>query len=101
VTGLYNEVFLSNEKYNQNSNGIRVYPNPAKERIFIDIPNSNLSIVTATLSDITGKIILKEKIVSDGNGHFTLNIENNKTAGIYILNVSGENLNTNFKVVVE
>ncbi|MBP6460614.1 MAG: T9SS type A sorting domain-containing protein, partial [Crocinitomicaceae bacterium] len=101
VTALYNQDVLSNEKFSQNKFNGTVYPNPVKDKIFIDIPEHNLSEVTATLSDITGKIILKEKIVSDANGLFTLNIANKKVSGIYILNVSGEKLNSSFKIVAE
>ena len=101
VAELYSGALLSNEKFIQNKNSIIVYPNPVKEQIFISIPNKNLSYVTAVLSDITGKIILKEKITSDGNGVFILNIANKKISGLYILNVSGENLNSNFKIVAE
>ncbi|EJL61563.1 Por secretion system C-terminal sorting domain-containing protein [Flavobacterium sp. CF136] len=101
VAELYGGALLSNEKFIQNKNNIIVYPNPVKEQIFINIPNKNLSYVTAALSDITGKIIFKEKITSDGNGVFILNIANKKISGLYILNVSGENLNSNFKIVAE
>ncbi|MBP6183095.1 T9SS type A sorting domain-containing protein, partial [Flavobacterium sp.] len=101
VTALYNQDVLSNEKFSQNKFNGTVYPNPVKDQIFINIPEHNLSEVTATLSDITGKIILKEKIVSDVNGLFTLNIANKKVSGIYILNVSGEKLNSSFKIVAE
>lgn len=101
VQVLFNEAKLNNEKFNQNKSNVLVYPNPAKEKIFINIPDSNLSFVTATLSDATGKIILKEKITSDGNGTFTLNIVNKNVSGLYILNVSGENLNNSFKIMTE
>ena len=101
VLGLYTQVFLSTDKFSQVKNNIIVYPNPIKDQLYINIPNHNLSSATATLSDITGKIILKEKITSDGNGIFALNIANKKVSGIYMLNVSGENLNSNFKVVAE
>ncbi|MEL1254581.1 LamG-like jellyroll fold domain-containing protein [Flavobacterium sp. DGU38] len=101
VQVLFNEAKLSNEKFNQNKNNVVVYPNPAKEKIFIHIPDSNLSFVTATLSDVTGKIVVKEKISSDGNGVFTLNIANKNVSGLYILNVSGENLNNSFKIMTE
>ncbi|HEX8014936.1 MAG TPA: LamG-like jellyroll fold domain-containing protein, partial [Flavobacterium sp.] len=101
VTALYNQTFLNNDKFSQSKSNVVVYPNPAKEKIFINIPNSNLSFVNATLSDATGRIILKEKIISDGNGTFTLNIANKKVSGLYILNVSGENLNNSFKIITE
>jgi hypothetical protein len=101
VTALYNQALLSNDKFLQNKNVGTVYPNPVKDQIFINIPSYKTAIATATLSDITGKVILKEKIVSDANGLFSLNIANKKISGIYILNVSGENLNSNFKIMAE
>ncbi|MEO7976215.1 LamG-like jellyroll fold domain-containing protein [Flavobacterium sp.] len=101
VLSAYNEALLSTEKFIENKNNVTVYPNPVKEQVFITIPNNNLSFVTATLSDITGRIIVKEKIQTDGNGNFTLNIANKKVSGLYILNVLGENLNSNFKIVAE
>ncbi|WP_428229003.1 LamG-like jellyroll fold domain-containing protein [Flavobacterium sp.] len=101
VLGLYTQLFLSTDKFSQVKNNIFVYPNPIKDQLYINIPNHNLSSATATLSDMTGKIILKEKITSDGNGIFALNVANKKASGIYMLNVSGENLNSNFKVVAE
>lgn len=101
VQVLFNEAKLNNEKFNQNKSNVVVYPNPAKEKIFINIPDRNLSSVTATLSDVTGKIIVKENITSDGNGVFTLNIANKNISGLYILNVSGKNLNNSFKIMTE
>ncbi len=101
VTALYNQALLSNDKFFQNKNAGTVYPNPVKDQIFIAIPSHKTATATATLSDITGKVILKEKIVSDENGLFSLNIADKKLTGIYVLNVSGENLNSNFKIVAE
>lgn len=101
ITALYNQAVLSNEKFSQNNLGGTVFPNPVKDQIFINIPEQKLSQATATLSDISGRIILKEKIVSDGNGLFSLNIAGKKVSGIYVLNVSGENFNSNFKIVAE
>ena len=101
VMALYNQAMLSNDKFIQNKNSGTVYPNPVKDQISIHIPSYQSSQATATLSDITGRIILREKIVSDANGLFTLNIADKKVSGIYVLNVSGENLNSNFKVVAE
>lgn len=101
VLGLFNQEFLSIEKFSQHKNEGIVYPNPVKDQIFINIPDHASSYVTATLSDMTGKIILKEKITSDGNGLFALNISNRKIAGMYVLNVSSEDLNRTFKIVAE
>ncbi|MDW8852619.1 LamG-like jellyroll fold domain-containing protein [Flavobacterium sp. MMLR14_040] len=101
VLGLFNQEFLSTEKFSQHKNAGIVYPNPVKDQIFINIPDHASSYATATLSDMTGKIILKEKITSDGNGLFALNISNRKIAGIYVLNISLEDLNRTFKILAE
>ncbi|TDO83278.1 pectate lyase-like protein [Flavobacterium chryseum] len=101
VLGLFTQEFLSTDKFSQNKNNIIVYPNPVKDKIFINIPNQTLTSATASLIDSSGRTILKEKIVSDGNGTFALNLGNKKINGLYILNVSGENFNGNFKVVAE
>ncbi len=101
VLASYNQGVLNNEKFSQSGNGISIYPNPVKEEIFINIPSQKRASITATLSDITGKVVYKNKIVSDENGLFTLNIGDKKIKGIYVLNVSGENLNSSFKVVAE
>ncbi|KQO22625.1 pectate lyase [Flavobacterium sp. Leaf82] len=101
VMELYAQVFLSTDKFSQRKSNIIVYPNPVKDKIFINIPDYNVSYATAVLTDMTGKIIIKEKIYSDGNGVFTLNVAHKKVSGIYMLNISGENLNNNFKVIIE
>jgi len=101
VLGLFNQEFLSTEKFSLNKNAGIVYPNPVKDQIFINIPDPASSYATATLSDMTGKIILKEKITSDGNGLFALNISNRKIAGMYVLNISSEDLNRTFKILAE
>jgi len=101
VLELYNQDFLSTDKFTQNKNTAIVYPNPVKDQIFINIPNYGSSSATAILSDMTGKIILKEKITSDGNGLFALNIGNKKIAGMYVLNISSEDLNKSFKILAE
>ncbi len=101
VTTTYNQTFLSNEKFSQNKNSGTVYPNPVKDQIFINIPGRESSKATATLSDIMGRIVLREVVVSDANGLFTLNVADKKVSGIYVLNVSGEDFDSNFKVVAE
>ncbi len=44
---------------------------------------------------------MKEKISSDGNGLFALDIANKNVSGIYVLNISGEGLNKSFKILTE
>lgn len=99
VQALYSQATLSTDKF-LSKKGI-IYPNPVKDQISIQLPDYKKSSLTAILRDMTGKIIINEKINSNEKGVFILNISNRKASGIYILNVSGENLNSNFKVIIE
>ncbi|GAA5083649.1 hypothetical protein GCM10023210_02520 [Chryseobacterium ginsengisoli] len=101
IYALYSQAVLSNDEFSISKNAGTVYPNPAKDQIFIKLPDYKQSNLTATLIDMTGKIVAKEKLNSDGKKVFNLNISSVKATGNYILNVSGENLNSNFKVMVK
>lgn len=101
VQNLYNQATLSNGNLIFDKNKGIVYPNPAKDNIFIQLPTYEKSNLTATLTDLSGKIILQEEIKSTSKGLFNLNIASKKMSGIYILNVSGENLNNNFKIIAK
>ncbi|UZT98808.1 T9SS type A sorting domain-containing protein [Chryseobacterium fluminis] len=101
IYNLYNQSVLGNKEFSISKNTGTVYPNPVKDQIFIQLPEYKKSSLTATLFDMTGKIILKQNINADGNGIFKLNMTDKKASGNYILNVSGENLNSNFKVMVK
>ncbi len=72
-----------------------------KDQLFIQLPDYKKSSLTATVMDMTGKVILKEKLNAKGNGQFNLNFADRKASGNYILNVSGDNLNSNFKIIVQ
>lgn len=100
ISALYNQAVLGNAEFSISKNVGKVYPNPVKDQLFIRLPDYKKNNLNATLIDMTGKIIVKEKIYADGVGTFKLNISD-KVSGNYILNVSGEKLNSNFKIVVE
>lgn len=99
VQALYSQATLSTEKF-LSKKGI-IYPNPVKDQISIQLPDYKKSSVTAILRDMTGKIVLTEKINSCDKGIFILNIAKSRVKGTYILNVTGENLNSSFKVIIE
>jgi hypothetical protein len=101
ISAMYNQDVLRNDEFSISKNKGEVYPNPVKDQIFINLPEYKKSDLTATLIDMTGKVVVKEKIKSNKEGLFTLNISSVKASGNYILNVSGENLNSNFKVVAK
>lgn len=101
ISALYNQAVLSNAEFSISKNVGSVYPNPVKDEIFIKLPEYKKSSLTATLMDMTGKVIIKEKINANGNGTFNLNVAGKKVSGNYILNVSGDDLNSNFKIMVQ
>ncbi|WP_404985583.1 LamG-like jellyroll fold domain-containing protein [Chryseobacterium sp. M5] len=101
ISALYSQAVLRNAEFSISKNVGTVYPNPVKDQIFIKLPEYKKSSLTATILDMTGKVIVKEKLNANGNGIFNLNIAGKKVSGNYILNVSGEELNSNFKIIVQ
>lgn len=101
ILDLFQNVLLSQDEIINNKNIINVYPNPVNQQINILISSSKDPYVNATLRDITGKVIIKERIDVSRNGRFAIDISNKKLSGIYILNIQNTNLNYNFKIVVE
>ncbi|MFL1011704.1 LamG-like jellyroll fold domain-containing protein [Flavisericum labens] len=98
VSNLYQNGTLSNIEFNYNSD-INVFPNPVNQELNIKINSYNGAQLNITLTDVTGKVILKERIDSVGKGHFVLNVEDKNLQGLYILNVKGNNLNQNLKLI--
>ncbi|UFH32915.1 T9SS type A sorting domain-containing protein [Chryseobacterium sp. C-71] len=101
ISALYNQAVLANSEFSISKNVGSVYPNPVKDQLFIKLPEYKKSSLTATVMDMTGKVIIKEKLNANGNGTFNLNMGGRKVSGNYILNVSGDNLNSNFKIIVQ
>ncbi len=101
ISALYNQAVLGNAEFSISKNVGSVYPNPVKDQLFIKLPEYKKSSLTATVMDMTGKVIIKEKLNANGTGTFNLNFGGKKVSGNYILNVSGDNLNSNFKIIVQ
>jgi hypothetical protein len=63
------------------------YPNPFKEFINITLPEADGTIAIVRLSDISGRVVLKQSL-SVVNGGFTVDMPNGKIpAGMYLLTV--------------
>ncbi len=73
----------------------RIYPNPVSEMLNIELaPNQFREF---TITDITGRLILKQDVTSD---HITLNM-NNWTKGVYLLNITGDTNSKTGRFIVE
>ncbi|MGM8363737.1 LamG-like jellyroll fold domain-containing protein [Flavobacterium sp. ARAG 55.4] len=85
------------------TNEIAIHPNPVKEQININIPSYNSPNITATLMDTTGNVFFSNVLNSNGNskGNFKIRLNNNYTPGLYILNITGDDLNNNVKVLIK
>lgn len=71
---------------------IKIYPNPTNEILFIE-NSSNIAIDKIILNDIAGK-----KVFEDKNNFSKINMQNFEN-GIYILNISFENIIYTYKIV--
>jgi len=82
--------FTTNIENISENNAIFVYPNPVSSTLFVNGTTINANF---KISDICGKIILSGKL----NSNF-IDLTNLKNA-VYILNITSENANSNFKII--
>ena len=83
---IYSDIVLIK---NSKAGTITVYPNPSQDKIIINITDKNLLNTTASLSDISGKLLQKVIITQTAT---PINISN-YTKGIYILRLAnGESI---------
>ncbi len=76
--------------------GLNIYPNPVADGLLnIKVPK-NIGEYTCTLSELTGKVVHTEKIY-DSESTIQLNV----AAGIYILKITGEELNYQTQITVQ
>ncbi len=75
---------------------LNVFPNPANNLITVQIPNDSLNSAYAEIFDISGKILIKQKLTSE-----SLNIDVSLLSnGIYLIKVKTDNQNLTKLVVI-
>ncbi len=81
---------------------VNVYPNPVSTEINLSVENYAGKNIEAVLSDMNGHIIHQENItVNPGTSQNTYKLNLVKpAAGKYIMHVTGESLQTSFKLVI-
>ncbi|RYE19021.1 MAG: T9SS type A sorting domain-containing protein [Sphingobacteriales bacterium] len=77
-----------------------VYPNPVSADVSFGLKDYTGKQVTATLTDLFGKVITTETLNINAQQHYTLKVRPAQR-GTYILNVSGEGLRETAKVLVQ
>ena len=90
---LANCTSLSVDEFNEND--YKIYPNPANNNVFIKT-NKNFGEVIMTLVDLNGRVVYSQK--ANLTNEVQLNISNLQS-GLYILNIKGEAINTNDKII--
>lgn len=78
-----------------NTSDYKVYPNPVNDVLYIKT-SKNFGEVTVTVTDINGRRVLSKQ--TQLSGQIEINISNLQT-GIYILNINGDSLNANNKII--
>lgn len=78
---------------------IKVYPNPAKEMLHIELPNGNSSSYQIGLYDMLGKLIY-QKQASEAKTSIALN-NLSLSHGVYVLRLNSSEFSLSQKVIVE
>ena len=76
---------------------IKVYPNPAKDYIYVDIEASNFKSSDIELFDMQGRLVKKEKLKSKQGNRINVS---NLNAGAYTYNVSVNGKTISGKVII-
>jgi len=98
----YSNVQILNTQHKNNNAEINVsvYPNPVVESAVIKITSNSNSKVSYTISDIDGKLIRTESMITSvGNETIKIVDMTNLAKGIYLLNVKGNNFNQTIRLV--
>ena len=71
---------------------MNLYPNPASDKVTVNLPYVRQGVYTLEMVDITGKIILSKSITIDQNNRKISVDLTNYSEGVYLVRKSGENL---------
>lgn len=79
----------------QDDNSVTIYPNPATDKLHLDYDAGKK--LTATVYDVTGKLLITSEL---SNGTNTIDVSALQS-GVYILNISGDGVETSHRFVKE
>lgn len=81
--------------------GAFVAPNPAKQYVQFTVRNFSEEKLTATLTDLTGRVLHVEKIAVAANTGYRLNINTMPAAGVYLLQLRSVDYAETLKVFIQ
>lgn len=79
--------------------GIQVFPNPASDNVFVQLPYSNANSLDALLYSVDGRLMLSKKI-GLGSDHVSISLKD-VSSGMYYLIISDDVSRFSQKVVVQ
>ncbi|OGS61531.1 MAG: hypothetical protein A2X07_07445 [Flavobacteria bacterium GWF1_32_7] len=94
-SGMFTSITLSSLDFSQ-SNNIKMYPNPATDLVNISISNY-VGDLKVELFDINGRLVKTKSV--DFSGNYALDL-NGLNSGVYIVKLSGSELNYSEKIVI-
>ncbi|KQR92406.1 metalloprotease [Chryseobacterium sp. Leaf180] len=92
------DCLLSTSEVNSVKNAISIYPNPAKNEFFINLPSNTMGKVNVEIYDMSGKLVSTEaKISPDAKKAISTS---NLVNGTYLVKVKGLGIESTTKVIV-
>ena len=77
--------------YVKENTTLAVYPNPVTDNLHLAFSNSDLEVVFVELTDITGKVVYKDRLLPETESFETEIPMSSLTNGMYLLRVSDDN----------
>lgn len=88
-------------RYNSNSVNIKVFPNPVSNETILIIEGNNDEIATITLYDITGRILMSNKMtLTSGVNQYHINVSNFKNQTVIAKVTAGKSISTS-KIIIQ
>ncbi len=81
---------------------VKAYPNPTHGDINFTLQNNNGTAITATLTNIAGKVVHQEVIQTNASvSNYKLNLTGKLPAGMYVLQLKGDSVSETVKISVQ
>ena len=81
---------------------IAVYPNPANENIYIQLPASQINTTfSLIISDLSGRTVYSENTTSDESGLMHVQLQKSISSGTYFIQLIGDNYSATTPIVIE
>ena len=94
-------IFGLNVNENEDLQSLKIFPNPANEYFYIQAENIKANEVLYTITDITGKIILNNKIDILNSGIYHKIDMSDRAKGMYFISIKIDDFTTTEKIIIK